>query len=116
MPCVALLDIGWWIDGPEDWLWRRKLQESLHPSKLEVVNESHLHAGHSGNPSGAADAETHFRHVFQPLSISKGFACTANDRDLDSCLEHHCQVPVQASLGRRHGHKKFSTFSDAGPA
>lgn len=27
---------------------------------MSVRNDSHKHAGHSGNPSGAADAETHF--------------------------------------------------------
>lgn len=26
-----------------------------------MEDESHLHAGHSGNPSGRPDAETHFR-------------------------------------------------------
>ena len=26
------------------------------------MNESNLHAGHMGNPSGSPDAETHFRH------------------------------------------------------
>lgn len=26
-----------------------------------LVSQSHKHAGHSGNPSGAPDAETHFR-------------------------------------------------------
>ena len=37
---------------------RRKLAESLNPSVLEVVNESHLHAGHAGdNGTG----ESHFR-------------------------------------------------------
>ena len=38
-----------------------KLQAALAPVSLSVANESHLHAGHSGNPSGAPDAETHFR-------------------------------------------------------
>ena len=38
-----------------------KLQAALAPIALSVSNESHLHAGHSGNPSGAPDAETHFR-------------------------------------------------------
>ena len=58
-------------EEPGDRFWRastwmrccRKLEDALHPSKLQVVNESHLHAGHMGNPDGAADAETHFRHV-----------------------------------------------------
>jgi BolA protein len=37
---------------------RRKLAESLNPSVLEVVNESHLHAGHAGDDGSG---ETHFR-------------------------------------------------------
>jgi BolA protein len=41
----------------------RKLEAALRPTSLTIVNESHKHAGHSGNPSGAADAETHFRVV-----------------------------------------------------
>lgn len=39
----------------------RKLEAALRPTSLTIVNESHKHAGHSGNPTGAADAETHFR-------------------------------------------------------
>ena len=38
-----------------------KLQAALAPVSLSIANESHLHAGHSGNPSGSPDAETHFR-------------------------------------------------------
>jgi stress-induced morphogen len=29
--------------------------------KLTIVDESHKHAGHAGNPSGDANAETHFK-------------------------------------------------------
>ena len=39
----------------------RKLTGALRPLQLRVVNESHLHAGHAGNPDGAPGAETHFR-------------------------------------------------------
>ena len=35
-------------------------QEALQPQALTIQNDSHKHAGHSGNPSGAPDAETHF--------------------------------------------------------
>lgn len=36
---------------------RQKLTESLHPIHLEVINQSHLHAGHAGdNGTG----ESHF--------------------------------------------------------
>lgn len=34
------------------------LEEGLHPDALTVVDESHLHAGHSGSRPGG---ETHFR-------------------------------------------------------
>jgi len=40
---------------------QRKLSESLSPVVLNIVNESHKHAGHAGNPGGGPDAETHFR-------------------------------------------------------
>ena len=39
---------------------RRKLGEALRPSVLSIKNDSHLHAGHAGNPGGGPDAETHF--------------------------------------------------------
>lgn len=47
---------------------QRKL-ESLSPMVLNIVNESHKHAGHAGNPGGGPDAETHFRWAPQ---TSKG--------------------------------------------
>lgn len=34
------------------------LSEALAPTRLEVIDESHLHAGHSGSRAGG---ETHFR-------------------------------------------------------
>ena len=37
-----------------------KLQKSLDPSQLEVVNESHLHKGHSGDDGSG---ESHFKIV-----------------------------------------------------
>ncbi len=37
------------------------MEAALAPSTLKIVNESHLHAGHMGNPDGAPDAETHFK-------------------------------------------------------
>lgn len=40
---------------------RRKLESALKPVVLNIVDESHKHAGHSGNPSGDPSAETHFR-------------------------------------------------------
>jgi BolA protein len=44
----------------------RKLTDALHPERLEVINESHLHAGHHHVESGHhatfdGSGETHFR-------------------------------------------------------
>ena len=40
-----------------DWI-EAQLQETLAPARLEVIDESHLHAGHSGARPGG---ETHYR-------------------------------------------------------
>ncbi|MEL6921414.1 MAG: BolA family protein [Pseudomonadota bacterium] len=58
--------------GPLEQSINRKLRDTFDPSALEVINESHLHAGHQG---GAMDGtgETHFRvritaDAFSPMS------------------------------------------------
>ena len=38
---------------------RARLQEALAPERLEIVDESHLHAGHAG--ANAAGVGSHFR-------------------------------------------------------
>ena len=44
--------------GPVGTTLKRKLEQAFAPAALEVIDESHLHAGHSGaHPSG----ESHFR-------------------------------------------------------
>jgi len=37
---------------------RVKLEKSLNPSHLEIINESHLHHGHAGSPG---TGNSHFR-------------------------------------------------------
>jgi BolA protein len=46
---------------------REKLLQALQPTRLEVVNESHLHAGHRSSPG---TGESHFR----VLVVSPAFA------------------------------------------
>lgn len=41
---------------------REKLTRALEPSRLDVVNESHLHAGHRSSPG---TGESHFRVVIE---------------------------------------------------
>jgi BolA family transcriptional regulator, general stress-responsive regulator len=46
---------------------REKLLGTFQPTRLEVINESHLHAGHRGSPG---TGESHFR----VLMVSAQFA------------------------------------------
>ncbi len=46
---------------------REKLTQALQPTRLDVINESHLHAGHRGSPG---TGESHFR----VLIVSSAFA------------------------------------------
>jgi BolA family transcriptional regulator, general stress-responsive regulator len=46
---------------------REKLMIALRPTRLDVVNESHLHAGHASSPG---TGESHFRI----LIVAEGFA------------------------------------------
>jgi len=41
---------------------REKLERALQPTRLDVINESHLHAGHGGSPG---TGESHFRVVIE---------------------------------------------------
>lgn len=45
----------------------QKLTEAFTPAALEVVNESHQHAGHSGDDGSG---ESHFRVVIQAESFA----------------------------------------------
>jgi BolA protein len=46
---------------------REKLMVGLRPSRLDLVNESHLHAGHQSSPG---TGESHFR----VLIVSEAFS------------------------------------------
>ena len=48
---------------------RAKLTEAFEPVRLDVINESHLHAGHRNSP---ATGESHFRVlIVSPLFAGK---------------------------------------------
>ncbi len=50
-------------------LIREKLMVALEPTRLDVVNESHLHSGHSSSPG---TGESHFRVlIVSPLFLEK---------------------------------------------
>ena len=53
--------------GPVGQEMQKRLQEALNPSYLEIIDESHRHAGHAGaHPEG----ESHFRVII----VSEAFA------------------------------------------
>jgi BolA protein len=64
--------------GPVAKRIREKLEGALAPQSLEVIDESHLHAGHAGSRSGG---ESHFRVKV----VSEGFVGK-------SLLERHRKV------------------------
>jgi BolA family transcriptional regulator, general stress-responsive regulator len=48
---------------------RAKLTEAFAPQQLEIINESHLHAGHRGSPG---TGESHFRvRIVAPVFAGK---------------------------------------------
>ncbi|MDD1530029.1 MULTISPECIES: BolA family protein [Bradyrhizobium] len=59
-----------------------KLQEAFTPESLQVVDESHLHEGHSGHRPGG---ETHFR-VYIVSAAFKGKSRVERHRMINSAL------------------------------
>ncbi|MDF1687340.1 MAG: BolA protein [Parvibaculaceae bacterium] len=73
-------------------LIEEKLTAALHPHQLEVIDESHLHAGHGGaRPEG----ETHFRVVIvSPLF--EGESRVARHRMVTKVLAAEMNNPIHA--------------------
>jgi BolA protein len=46
---------------------REKLLAALRPTRLEIINESHLHAGHHGTPG---TGESHYRVLIEASAFS----------------------------------------------
>jgi BolA family transcriptional regulator, general stress-responsive regulator len=73
---------------------KAKIEAALAPERLEVINESHLHAGHQG---GAMDGsgETHFRvRVVSPAFA--GMGRVARHRALNELLSDELAGSVHA--------------------
>ena len=69
-----------------------KLQESFAPQKLEVVDESHLHAGHAGAPEGG---QSHFRVVMRAETLA-GLSRVAAQRKIYAAVKDEMAGPVHA--------------------
>ena len=71
-------------------LIRDYLEESLNPAQLEIIDDSHLHAGHSGH-GGAG----HFRVQIVSEKFN-GLATLARHRLVYSALENMMQTEIHA--------------------
>jgi len=80
-----------------------KLHEAFAPESLDVVDESHLHEGHSGHRPGG---ETHFR-VYIVSKAFEGKSRIERHRMINATLAAELAGPVHAlaikALGTSHG-------------
>lgn len=65
--------------------------QALAPSALEIIDESHLHAGHEGAKGGAS----HFRvHIVSPQFV--GLSTLARHRLVYECVQDLIPFPIHA--------------------
>jgi BolA protein len=71
---------------------QRKLSEAFSPSRLEVVDDSHRHAGHAGSREGG---ESHFNVVIEAAAF-EGLGRVARQRLINAALAEELAGPVHA--------------------
>lgn len=70
----------------------RKITEALKPDRLEVTDESHLHAGHAGAREGG---ESHFRLLIV-ASAFEGLNRVARQRIVNDILREELREQIHA--------------------
>ena len=78
--------------GPVAATLQRKLTEAFAPSHLEIVDDSHRHAGHAGAREGG---ESHF-HVVIEATAFEGLSRLARQRLVNAALAEELAGPVHA--------------------
>jgi len=71
---------------------REKLTAALDPERLDIVNDSHRHAGHRGSPG---TGESHFR-VFVVSSQFAGRSRVERHRMVNEALAEELRTTVHA--------------------
>ena len=71
---------------------RSKLEEAFRPTRLDIVDQSHLHLGHAGAPDGG---ESHFR-VEISTSAFEGKNRVERQRLVYACLADELAGQVHA--------------------
>jgi BolA protein len=79
-------------DQPVKHAITNKLREAFTPESLDVIDESHLHEGHSGHRPGG---ETHFR-VYIVSNAFEGKSRIERHRMINSTLATELQGGVHA--------------------
>ena len=67
---------------------QEKLQNALEPTKLEVINESHLHAGHAGDDGSG---ESHFSIKIESKDFN-GVSRVARERMIHGALTEEIKL------------------------
>lgn len=71
---------------------REKLVRALAPTRLDIVNESHLHAGHRNSPG---TGESHFR-VLVVSPVFAGKSRLARQRLINETLAEELKTRIHA--------------------
>lgn len=71
---------------------RTKLHTAFSPERLEVIDQSHKHAGHAGSREGG---ESHFDVIITAAAF-KGRSRVMRQRDIYSVLKDELAGPVHA--------------------
>jgi BolA family transcriptional regulator, general stress-responsive regulator len=71
---------------------REKLLRALAPTRLDIVNESHLHAGHRNSPG---TGESHFR-VLVVSPVFAGKSRLARQRLINETLAEELKTRIHA--------------------
>ena len=79
-------------DQPVKHAITNKLREAFTPESLDVIDESHLHEGHSGHRPGG---ETHFR-VYIVSNAFEGKSRIERHRMINATLAAELAGPVHA--------------------
>ncbi len=79
-------------EGPVASAIRTKLEAALKPTRLEVIDDSSRHAGHSGAREGG---ESHFNLVIES-EIFEGLSRVERQRRINSALKEELAGPVHA--------------------
>lgn len=71
---------------------KEKLTKTLNPTQIEVIDESHLHAGHASAPEGG---ESHFRALIVSEKF-EGVSQVARQRLVYAALTEEMAGPIHA--------------------